>query len=81
LKELPQKKRRVRINGNTAVAIGKIYAGIGFQSYYPITPASDESTFIEAHQKVLHIDPVTGEKGLFKLRTSSLQQTWILEQL
>ncbi|MFP3400553.1 2-oxoacid:ferredoxin oxidoreductase subunit alpha [Acidianus sp.] len=62
LKELPQKKRRVQIDGNTAVAIGKIYAGIGFQSYYPITPASDESTFIEAHQEVLYVDPVTGDK-------------------
>ncbi|ARM77051.1 2-oxoacid:ferredoxin oxidoreductase subunit alpha [Acidianus manzaensis] len=62
LEVLSNKKRRVQIDGNTAVAMGKIYGGIGFQSYYPITPASDESTYIEAHQEVLYEDPSTGDK-------------------
>ncbi|MFP3232452.1 MAG: 2-oxoacid:ferredoxin oxidoreductase subunit alpha [Sulfolobaceae archaeon] len=53
---------RYWLDGNTAVAIGKLYGGLRFQSYYPITPASDESTFIEAHQEVLMIDPKTGDK-------------------
>jgi 2-oxoglutarate ferredoxin oxidoreductase subunit alpha len=55
-------KRRIQVDGNTAVAMGKIYGGLEFQSYYPITPASDESTYIEAHQEVLYIDPKTGDK-------------------
>ncbi len=54
--------KRVQLDGNTAVAIGKIRAGLRFQSYYPITPASDESVYIEAHQEVLMEDPITGEK-------------------
>ena len=61
LKPLPNKKR-YWLDGNTAAAIGKVYGGLRFQSYYPITPASDESMYIEAHQDVLMEDPVTGDK-------------------
>ncbi|BFH72700.1 2-oxoacid:ferredoxin oxidoreductase subunit alpha [Sulfurisphaera javensis] len=61
LKPLP-KEKRYWLDGNTAVAIGKIYGGVRFQSYYPITPASDESVYIEAHQDVLMEDPLTGDK-------------------
>ena len=39
-------KRLVMI-GNTAVALGKLKAGCRFQTYYPITPASDESVYLE----------------------------------
>ncbi|MGC8478875.1 MAG: 2-oxoacid:ferredoxin oxidoreductase subunit alpha [Candidatus Micrarchaeia archaeon] len=38
------------LDGNTASALGKIAGGLRFQSYYPITPAADESTYIEANQ-------------------------------
>jgi len=62
LKELKRDEDIVLLDGNTSVAIGKIYAGVRFQSYYPITPASDESVYIEAHQDVMMIDPETGEK-------------------
>ncbi|AEB95672.1 2-oxoacid:ferredoxin oxidoreductase subunit alpha [Metallosphaera cuprina] len=62
LKELPKTGRRIQVDGNTAVAMGKIYAGLSFQSYYPITPASDESVYIEAHQEVMSLDPETGDK-------------------
>lgn len=62
LRTLKINSERYWLDGNTAVAIGKIYGGLRFQSYYPITPASDESTFIEAHQEVLMIDPKTGDK-------------------
>ncbi len=37
------------VHGHQGTAIGKIVAGCRFQSYYPITPASDESTYIEAN--------------------------------
>lgn len=40
--------QRLLITGNTAVALGKIKAGCRFQTYYPITPASDESVYLEA---------------------------------
>ncbi|WP_338598314.1 2-oxoacid:ferredoxin oxidoreductase subunit alpha [Sulfolobus tengchongensis] len=62
LPELPNNEEKINLDGNTAVAIGKIYGGLRFQSYYPITPASDESVYIEAHQTVFTIDPKTGEK-------------------
>lgn len=62
LKEIRREEDVVLLDGNTSVAIGKIYAGVRFQSYYPITPASDESVYIEAHQDVMMIDPETGEK-------------------
>ncbi len=52
LEELPINDERVQIDGNTLSAIGKIAGGLRFQSYYPITPASDESTYIEANQVV-----------------------------
>ncbi|MFQ5796221.1 MAG: 2-oxoacid:acceptor oxidoreductase subunit alpha, partial [Candidatus Bipolaricaulia bacterium] len=40
---------QVYLNGNQAVALGKILAGCSFQSYYPISPATDESVYLEAH--------------------------------
>lgn len=43
------KEPRILLNGNQAVAMGKIAAGMTFQSYYPISPATDESVYLEAH--------------------------------
>lgn len=44
--------------GNDIVGMGKIVGGLRFQSYYPITPAADESTFLESHESLV----VDGEK-------------------
>jgi 2-oxoglutarate ferredoxin oxidoreductase subunit alpha len=38
------------IRGVQSIAIGKLKAGCGFQTYYPITPATDESEYLESHQ-------------------------------
>ncbi len=46
---VPAGERRILINGTTATAIGKILGGCKFQTYYPITPASDESEYLESH--------------------------------
>jgi 2-oxoglutarate/2-oxoacid ferredoxin oxidoreductase subunit alpha len=46
---VPQGQQRLFLQGTQAVAMGKIAAGCKFQTYYPITPASDESEFLEAH--------------------------------
>jgi len=43
---------RLLLNGTQSAALGKMAAGMGFQSYYPISPASDESTFLEEHGRV-----------------------------
>ncbi|NOZ06809.1 MAG: 2-oxoacid:acceptor oxidoreductase subunit alpha [Chloroflexi bacterium] len=42
--------KQILIRGVVAAAIGKLKAGCGFQSYYPITPATDESFYLEARQ-------------------------------
>jgi len=41
---------RIFITGNQAVAMGKVLGGCRVQTYYPITPAADESEYLEAHQ-------------------------------
>ncbi len=38
------------IQGSQSIALGKILSGCRYQSYYPITPASDESEFLEANE-------------------------------
>ena len=48
------------LSGSQAAAIGKILGGCRFQTYYPITPASDESEFLESNQI---IDQVDGNNG------------------
>jgi 2-oxoglutarate ferredoxin oxidoreductase subunit alpha len=43
-------EERLFISGNQAVAMGKVLGGCRVQTYYPITPAADESEYLEAHQ-------------------------------
>lgn len=45
------------VSGNDAVAMGKTVGGVRYQSYYPITPAADESVFLESHES-LKVDGV-----------------------
>jgi len=47
LESIPNVPKRLVMTGNTAVALGKLKAGCRFQTYYPITPASDESVYLE----------------------------------
>ncbi len=41
------------VSGNEVVAMAKIVAGVRYQSYYPITPAADESFFLESHENLV----------------------------
>ncbi len=50
LEPVESKKPCILLNGNQAVAMGKIAGGLTFQSYYPISPATDESVYLEAHE-------------------------------
>ncbi|MGF3521907.1 MAG: 2-oxoacid:ferredoxin oxidoreductase subunit alpha [Candidatus Bathyarchaeia archaeon] len=43
-------EERIFITGNQAVAMGKVLGGCRVQTYYPITPAADESEYLEAHE-------------------------------
>jgi 2-oxoglutarate/2-oxoacid ferredoxin oxidoreductase subunit alpha len=43
---------RLFVRGNSMVAMAKELAGCRLQTYYPITPASDESEYLEAHSEM-----------------------------
>lgn len=45
-------QRLLLVGGGEAVALGKMAAGLTFQTYYPISPATDESVYLEAHANV-----------------------------
>jgi 2-oxoglutarate/2-oxoacid ferredoxin oxidoreductase subunit alpha len=49
LRPIPNQPRLL-LMGNEAVALGKIVGGCRVQTYYPITPAADESEFLESHE-------------------------------
>ena len=65
----PSKTDEVRlfVRGNSTVAMAKELAGCRLQTYYPITPASDESEYLEAHAEIeldgsaAHENPQAGE--------------------
>ncbi len=40
----------ILVQGHYGTSIGKMVSGCRFQSYYPITPASDESNYLESHE-------------------------------
>jgi 2-oxoglutarate/2-oxoacid ferredoxin oxidoreductase subunit alpha len=61
LRTLPTKQKRMVIRGVQAVGIAKFRAGCAFQTYYPITPATDESEYLENHQKDYNIVVVQTE--------------------
>lgn len=50
LNKTESKEERIYLTGNQAVAMGKVLGGCRVQTYYPITPAADESEYLEAHQ-------------------------------
>ena len=61
LHPIPAQPKRMLIRGVQAVGIAKFRAGCGFQTYYPITPATDESEYLENHQKEYNIVVVQTE--------------------
>jgi 2-oxoglutarate ferredoxin oxidoreductase subunit alpha len=50
----------ILVQGNQSSALGKLVAGCRFQTYYPITPASDDSEFLESNQI---LEQNNGEEG------------------
>jgi 2-oxoglutarate/2-oxoacid ferredoxin oxidoreductase subunit alpha len=51
LKPGAEPKARILAKGYEINAIAKLKAGCSFQTYYPISPATDESVFLERHQR------------------------------
>ncbi|HSD05372.1 MAG TPA: 2-oxoacid:ferredoxin oxidoreductase subunit alpha [Nitrosopumilaceae archaeon] len=50
LPSVQKESNTLLIQGHQAAGLGKIACGCRFQSYYPITPASDESVFLESNE-------------------------------
>jgi len=51
LHTVASQEKRMLIRAVQAVGIAKFRAGCAVQTYYPITPATDESEYLENHQK------------------------------
>ncbi|HEU5411565.1 MAG TPA: 2-oxoacid:acceptor oxidoreductase subunit alpha [Candidatus Acidoferrales bacterium] len=60
LPQAPAKREQILVKGTQAVGMAKIKAGCGLQTYYPISPATDESVYLEGYQ---------GEQNLVVLQT------------
>ena len=57
---------RIFLTGNQAVAMGKVLGGCRVQTYYPITPAADESEYLESHEI---LKTKTGQEAIIVLQT------------
>lgn len=56
-------KDEIIIDGNTATALGAIYAGATVAAWYPITPSTSVVNAFEKYCKRLRVDPVTGKNN------------------
>jgi 2-oxoglutarate ferredoxin oxidoreductase subunit alpha len=63
LKPLPPEQRpgRLLVKGVQAVGIAKLKAGLGLQTYYPISPATDESVYLESKGPAYQLTVVQAE--------------------
>jgi 2-oxoglutarate/2-oxoacid ferredoxin oxidoreductase subunit alpha len=50
LNSVSKEPNTILVQGHQGTAIGKMVSGCRFQSYYPITPASDESVYLESNE-------------------------------
>ena len=66
LEKQPTDEPRIFLTGNQAVAMGKVLGGCRVQTYYPITPAADESEYLESHEI---LKTRTGQESIIVLQT------------
>src|SRR3989440_11918153 len=59
-----QRKNPMPVKGLQAVGIAKLQAGLGMQTYYPISPATDESVYLEAKGPQYQCTVVQCEDGI-----------------
>lgn len=74
-------EKRLLVRGNSVIGIAKELAGCRLQTYYPITPASDESEYLEAHE-IIELDgsaaaenPQLGEAQVLQKGSIVVMQT------
>lgn len=68
LQKIDTDEKRIFVSGNQAVALGKVLGGCRVQTYYPITPAADESEYLEAHE-ILKTTVKEGKASIIVLQT------------
>lgn len=56
-------KDQILVDGNTASALGAIYAGATVAGWYPITPSTSVVDAYEKYCKRLRVDPASGKKN------------------
>ncbi|MER3407783.1 MAG: 2-oxoglutarate ferredoxin oxidoreductase subunit alpha [Nitrososphaera sp.] len=56
----PAEKGMMAVQGNQSSAMGKMVAGCRFQTYYPITPATDDSELLESNEALDLYDSSNG---------------------
>lgn len=61
LEPMDQNRDKILIDGNTAAALGCIFAGVTVVSWYPITPSSSLGEAIIDYMKKYRIDKETGK--------------------
>lgn len=59
---MDQTAGHIMIDGNTAAALGCVYAGATFGAWYPITPSTSLMDGFKGFCEQLRVDPETGEK-------------------
>jgi len=62
LESVPTNEKRIFLQGTQAVALGKLVGGCRIQTYYPITPAADESEYLEENE-VLELEQSTAKSA------------------
>jgi 2-oxoglutarate ferredoxin oxidoreductase subunit alpha len=68
LQKIGTAEKRIFLSGNQAVALGKLLGGCRLQTYYPITPAADESEYLEAHE-ILKVKTGDGKGAIVVIQT------------
>ncbi|MCC6277933.1 MAG: 2-oxoacid:acceptor oxidoreductase subunit alpha [Oligoflexia bacterium] len=63
VEKMDQNKNKIVIDGNTAAALGCVYGGCSFVSWYPITPSSSLCEATIDYFEELRVDPATGKKN------------------
>ncbi len=63
VKRMDATKDQVMITGNSATALGCVYAGATVGAWYPITPATGVMDAFKEHCKRFRVDPETGKNN------------------
>ena len=66
LPRIEKEPQTILVQGFQGTALGKIACGCRFQPYYPITPASDESVFLEINEILEVIDERPGSVAVIQ---------------